>query len=198
VNAPHPLGQGALAALEIRERRSRRAAVAARLLASGADGISAIDWEMLDNAPAWLGLTEAKLATLQRQVGALLYAPEIRLWIDGARLGAARAALGDAYLQALLNQRDLLAFPQDGAPRPRIDSAEKVATHLQLVGAALLLASLPQGALRRAVTAAMAPTAAAPVAFELAQSLVARAQTLAAQGSVSPLAGAPHVIRSGE
>lgn len=180
-----------MTALETRERRRRRATIAARVLASGADAISAIDWEMLDKAPAWLALPDAKLATLQRQIGALLYASEIRLWIDGARLAAARSTLGDAFMQALLAQRDLQAFPQDASARPRIDSAEKVATHLQVVGAAILLASMPQGALRRVVTVAMAPTAPAPIATELAHALVARAQTLASQGSASPLAGAP-------
>jgi hypothetical protein len=102
-------------------------------------------------------------------------------------------------MQALLAQRDLQAFPQDAGARPRIDSAEKVATHLQVVGAAVLLASMPQGALRRVVTVAMAPTAPAPIALELAQALVARAQALASQGGASPLAGAPTgAARSGE
>jgi len=188
VNAPNPLGSAALAALEIRERRRRRAAIAARLLASGADAISSIDWETLENAPAWLGLPEAKLATLQRQIGALQYAQEIRLWIDGPRLTAARTALGDGFLPALLAQRDLIAFPAETGVKPRIDAAEKVTTHLQVAGAAVLLASMPQGALRRVVSAAMAPTAPSPLAPELAQSLVARAQALAAQVAASPLA----------
>jgi hypothetical protein len=177
--------------MEIRERRRRRAAVARRLLASGADAISAIDWDTLETAPEWLALPDAKLATLQRQIGALLYAAEMRLWIDGARLGAARTTLGDSFMQALLAQRDLATFPADTVTRPRIDSAEKVPTHLQVVGAAILLASLAQGALRRAVTSIMAPTAAAQMAPEMAQSLMARAQTLAAQNGASPLAGAP-------
>jgi hypothetical protein len=143
---------------------------------------------MLDKAPAWLALPEADLATLQRQVGALPYASEMRLWIDGARLGAARAALGEAFMQALLGQRDLVAFPTDAIALPRIDHPSKVPTNLQIVGAAVLLASMPQGSMRRVVTAAMAPTAPAPMAAEMAQSLVTRAQALAAQSSASPLA----------
>jgi hypothetical protein len=191
VNAPHPLGHAALAAIEVRERRRRRSAIAARLLASGADAMSAIDWEMLETAPAWLALPDAKLATLQRQIGALLYAPEIRLWIDGARLNAARAVLGDTFMKTLLAQRDL-AFPQDTGTRPRIESAEHVLTHLQVAGASVLLASIPQGALRRAVSAAMAPTAAMPMACEMAQGLITRAQSLAAQGPTSsPLSTLP-------
>jgi hypothetical protein len=190
VNAARALDHAAMTALDVRERRRRRAVVAARLLASGADAISAIDWDMLDKAPAWLALPEADLATLQRQVGALAYASEMRLWIDGARLGAARAALSEAFMQALLGQRDLVAFPPDALALPRIDHASKVPTNLQIVGAAVLLASMPQGSMRRVVTAAMAPTAPAPMAAEIAQSLVNRAQALAAQSSASPLAGA--------
>jgi hypothetical protein len=190
VNAARALDHAAMTALDVRERRRRRAVVAARLLASGADAISAIDWDMLDKAPAWLALPEADLATLQRQVGALAYASEMRLWIDGARLGAARGALSEAFMQALLGQRDLVAFPPDALALPRIDHASKVPTNLQIVGAAVLLASMPQGSMRRVVTAAMAPTAPAPMATEIAQSLVNRAQALAAQSSASPLAGA--------
>ena len=186
MNAPNPLGHAAVAAIEILERRRRRAAIAARLLASGADAISAIDWEMLEKAPAWLALPDAKLATLQRQIGAFLYATEIRLWIDGPRLAAARAALGETFMQTLLAQRDLMSIAPDAVVRPRIDGAEKVSTHLQVAGAAVLLASMPQGPLRRAVTAAMAPTAAAQMAAEIAQSLVARVQALAMQGTSAP------------
>jgi len=185
VNAPNPLGHAALAAIEVRERRRRRSAIASRLLASGADAISAIDWEMFETAPAWLALPDARLATLQRQIGALLYLPEIRLWIDGARLKAARAVLGEAFLQTLLGQRDLHGFPQDTGKRPRIDTADHVPTHLQVAGASVLLASIAQGPLRRAVSAAMAPTTAVPMACEMAQSLVARVQALAAQGATA-------------
>ncbi len=171
---------------EARERRRRRAAIAARLLAGGADAVCTVDWDTLSAAPAWLAMTEDKRATLQRQIGALLYAPEIRLWIDGARLGAARVALGESFLQALLAQRDLLSFPNDSVARPRIDLAEQVPAHLQLVGTAVLLASLPAGPLQHAVGAALGSTAAAPIAVEMARSLVARAQALAAHGRSTP------------
>ena len=192
MNAPSALGHAALAAIEVRERRRRRSAIATRLLASGADAISAIDWEMLETAPAWLALPDTRLATLQRQIGALLYVPEIRLWIDGARLNAARNLLGETFLQALLAQRDLHAFTPDTGTRPRIDTAEHMPTHLQVAGASVLLASIAQGPLRRAVSAAMAPTAAMPMACEMALSLVARAQSLAAQGGTArPLTTAP-------
>lgn len=189
MNAPHPLGHAALAAIDQRERRRRRAAVASRIVSSGADA-SALDWPMLESAPAWLALPDARLATLQRQIGALVYANEIRLWIDGARIGAARQTLGEAFFTALLAQRDL-AFAVEGGARRKINSADDVAPQLQVAGAAVLLASLPYGPLRAAVVAAMAPTAPADILTELAQSLIARAHALAAPAASTPLSGAP-------
>jgi hypothetical protein len=184
-----------MAAIEVRERRHRRAAMAARLLQSGVEDLAAIDWDALDAAPAWLALPAAELATLQRQVGALVYAAQIRLWIDGARLAAARAALGEPYLDALLAQPDLHAFPADAGAHPPAATADKVPVRLQVAGAAVMLASLPQGALRRVVSAAMAPTAAAAMVSDQAQSLIARAQTLAVHATAAALAAAAQPVR---
>jgi len=97
-------------------------------------------------------------------------------------------------MQMLLAQRDLLSFPQDTGTRPRINTAEQIPTHLQVAGASVLLASMPQGALRRAISAAMAPTAALPMACEMAQSLITRAHSLAAQSAPSSLSGTPGSI----
>lgn len=191
MSAPNPPAHAAEAARDAREARRRRAAVAARLVAGDAEAVSAIDWDELDRAPAWLALAAPKLATLQRQVGALLYAAQMRLWIDGPRLGAARAAVGDDFLHALQAQHDLQAFPPDAGTLPRIDAAEKVATRLQVAGASVLLASLSPGPLRDALGTAMAPTAAAPMAAGMAQSLVARAQALAASGAVPAATATP-------
>jgi hypothetical protein len=184
-----------MAGIEVRERRRRRAAMAARLLHSGVEDLAAIDWDALDAAPAWLALPAAELATLQRQVGALVYAAQIRLWIDGARLAAARAALGEPYLDALLAQHDLHAFPADAGAYPPAATADKVPVRLQVAGAAVMLASLPQGALRRVVSAAMAPTAAAAMVSDQAQSLIARAQTLAVHATAAALAAAAQPVR---
>jgi hypothetical protein len=98
-------------------------------------------------------------------------------------------------MQALLAQRDLHAFPVETGTRPRIEKVEHVPTHLQVAGASVLLASMPQGPLRRAVSTAMAPTAALPFACEAAQALVARAQSLAAQAGPSPLAATAGSVR---
>ncbi len=144
-----------------------------------------LSWDMLDRAPFWLGLPEAALATFECQVGAMLCAPALRLWIDGPRLAAARAALGDAFLQTLLAQPDADSIPIGLIDCPRIDAAGQVSTLLQATGAAVLLASMPHGALRRAADKALAPAEASPMAEALAHALVARAQGVAAGAGVS-------------
>src|SRR5207244_226909 len=74
------------------ERRARRAMIAHRLMAKAADAAAVLDWETLDRAPGWLGLPEGALALCARRIGAVLCAPALRLWIDGPRIAAARAA----------------------------------------------------------------------------------------------------------
>lgn len=176
-----PADGPAAAIAATRERRRRRAAVSQRLLANAGEAIAAVDWDTLDRAPEWLALGETQLALLMRQVGAVVNAPQIRLWIDGPRVAAAREALGENFMRALAAQRDLLPLPGDVTPQPRIDAAGQVASRLQTSGAAVLLAALPDGPLRRAATAAFAPATALAMAGELAQSLLQRARTLAAQ-----------------
>jgi len=162
-----------------RERRRRRAAIARRLLDRAPEAAATLDWDTLDRAPAWLAWSDGALAQFQRQIGAVLCAPALRLWIDGARLAAARAALGEPFLQALLAQPDLPAMRGDACGQARIDSAERVASSLQAAGAAVLLATLPEGPMRRAAGAAIEPALQLAMAPELARELVARAATLA-------------------
>lgn len=160
-------------------RRGMRAAVAQRLLAKASAAVEPLDWDALDAAPAWLALPEAELATLQCRVGAVLCAPALSLWIDGPRLSAARAALGETFLAALLAQPASASIPTDLVASPRIDSAALAGLQLRSAGAAVLLASLPHGALRRAAAIALAPGASSTLSQGLAQSLVAQAQALA-------------------
>jgi hypothetical protein len=155
------------------ERRTHGAAVARRLLAGPASAAAAaLDWDSLVHAPAWLGWTEAEMAWFARRAGALLAWPAPGLWIDAARLAAARAAVGADWWRLLLRHdaRPLVAAPQPlpaeagpqaeapgGAPldpglglwtqSARLAPAE-VGPAFQAAGAALLLASLPHGALR--------------------------------------------------
>jgi hypothetical protein len=170
-------------------RRRHRAAIARRLLAAAPDAAATLDWDTLDTAPAWLALGDAELMVLSRQVGAILCAASIRLWIDGARIGAARAALGAGFLQALQTLPETQLLPRNVAPCPRIDSAEQVAPMLRTSGIGVLLASLPSGPLRRAATALLGSTA-STMAPALAQSLVSRAQSMTTRGPASKTPGA--------
>jgi len=154
-------------------RRLHRAAVARRALDKAADAAAALDWAMLDAAPAWLGLPEPALSLFARRVGARLYARDMRLWIDGARITAARKALGDAYLQALLAEPDAPAF--EGPGRPRLDSADRVATLLQAAGSGVLLASMTPSALRRVASDVLGPAIDLPMTPAEAQALIERA-----------------------
>ncbi|HEX6362721.1 MAG TPA: hypothetical protein VFZ93_07190 [Albitalea sp.] len=160
---------------DLHGRRRRRAAAAAVLLARSPAAAMTLDWDTLDAAPAWLGRPAGELDALACRVGAVLCAPAIRLWIDAARLGAARAAVGDGFLRALLAQPDLPHAPA----APRIPSATQVAPSLQAWGAAVLLATLVP-ALRGAVSAALPHPAPLAIDAEAAQALVDRTLALAA------------------
>lgn len=159
--------------MEARVRRRNRAAVAARLIARAPEKVAAVEWEMLDRAPEWLALPDAALGSFCARVGAVQLAPTMRLWIDGARIAAARAAIGDAYLQAVL--ADAPNTPH--AVQPPIPAAD-VRRALTAAGAGVLIAAFPPGPMREAVGATFAPIEAAPMVPDLAQAIVARAQTL--------------------
>jgi hypothetical protein len=163
------------AAHDVRQRRHRRAAVAQLLLVGAPAAAGTLDWDALDTAPAWLARTASSLATLQCQVGAVLLAPAMRLWIDSGRLAAARAVLGEGFLRAALDQVDLAAVAA-----PRIASASQVGAALQSAGAAVLLATLP-AVLRGPAAGAMTPPAGVTIAESTAQAVVARALSLAAE-----------------
>lgn len=161
----------------VRERRERRHALATRFLARAADHVAPLDWDALDAAPAWLSLPDAALGTFCCKVGAVHAAPALRLWIDGARIAAARTALGEEFLQAVLANAPtaLHAVPA----LPQFTSAATIRKDLTTAGAGVLLASLPPGPLRAAAVATFAPIEPAPIVAELALATVQRARTLA-------------------
>lgn len=158
----------------------QRAAVARLLLARAGDAATALDWETLDRAPAWLALPADDLAALQRRLGAVHCAGTLRRWIDSARLGAARQALGETFLQALLAS-DAGADPADAPAIPHPAQVEPLLRH---VGAAVLVSSLPPGRLRRVVEAALKPGVALTLAQEAAEATLTRAQALLAQANI--------------
>lgn len=162
-------------------RRRQRAAVAQQLIARAPHAVDAIDWDTLDAAPEWMAWTGDRLEALQQQVGAIVLAPQLRLWIDAPRLTAATRALGAPLLLALLALPDGEMLPRDVTPSPRIERADQVAPSLGACGAGVLLAALPSGELRQAAALLLTPTRPSPMAGALARSLVARAIQLAAQ-----------------
>lgn len=166
-------------AIEARQHRRRCAAVAERLLERATHAAPALDWDALMQAPAWLALPEPALAALQRQVGAVLCAPAVRLWIDAPRITAARNVLGDRFLQALIAPAEWSAPRVPDDVPPRMDRAEHVYSALESAGAAVLLASLPATALRHAVSALLGHDAAPGLSPGAAQALIERAQALA-------------------
>lgn len=161
-------------------QRRHRAAVARRL--ADHEAAAALDWDLLGRAPDWLALPEEDLAAFQRRVGAVFQARAIRLWIDGARIGAAKVALGEGFLARLLALPDSVSIPMELLGVPRAETAAQVAPLLRDSGAAVLLATLSPGALRRAAAALLAPASASSMAAELASTLVERTRSLAAEG----------------
>ena len=163
---------------DARQHRHQRAAIAQRLRQRAPEAVATLDWDALDGAPTWLALSDDELTRFECQVGALLCAPALRLWIDGARVNAVRAAIGAPFLQALRALPSTQILPSNVAPSPRIDSAEQVAPQLRSAGGSVLLASMPPGPLRLVVGSALAPATPAQMAGPLAQSLIARVLTL--------------------
>ena len=156
--------------------RRHRTMVAARLIHQAPRLAATLDWDTLDNTPTWLSLPDDELTALQCRIGALLYSRAMRLWIDGARLGAARAVLGEPFLHGLLTQPDAAAVPAGAMKLPRIETALQVGPLLRATGASVLLASLPAGPLQGAAAALLAPAVAAEMHPELAQTLISRAE----------------------
>lgn len=161
--------------------RHRRATLAQRLIDLAPSAVEAVDWDALDQAPDWLALPDASFLILQARLGALLHRPAMRLWIDGPRLVAVCALLGDSVFDDLLAQRDTV-MPIGLAPLETIESAAQVGPRLRAAGVAVLLAALPPGTLRDAVCKALAPIEPSRMSAELAETLIARARALGQGG----------------
>jgi hypothetical protein len=166
------------AVLEAAARRAHRAAVARTLDAGlpwgsarnglgGTDTVQqapSLDWAVFDQAPPWLALDGASLCMLRRRVGSVLLAPALRLWIAAAKVNAAREAVGHAWWWRLLDHRPWPDWSSELAqwgdwPAEAATSADAVAEVLDDAGAAVLLATLPHGALRHAASLALGSSA---------------------------------------
>jgi hypothetical protein len=158
-------------------RRQHRAAVAQQLLAEAEPSARALDWVMLDEAPPWLALSRSARGLFTRRVGAVLAGPALRLWIAAPQVAAAQAAVGADWWQALMVQAGWPPLPPQVAPWPdgAATDAEGVAGVLHEAGAAVLLATLPHGALRHAASQLLAPSAPLLMPRTAAEALLATA-----------------------
>jgi hypothetical protein len=161
-------------------RRARRAALARSLVQRAPAGAGDLDWDDLLRVPEWLALSDAELALWRRRVGAALCARSLRLWIDGPRLAAARALLGESFLSALIAVPEGETVPHGLVPDPQIDGADQVGVQLQAVGTGVLLAAVPRGRLRRIAEEALGSAATPGMTHEMALTVVRLATELAA------------------
>lgn len=174
----------------LRVRRERRALIADRLRRGAPVAAATLGWDALDQAPDWLGASDEALGLWQRRVGAVFCAPALRRWIDARRVQALRVAIGDGFYRALLRADDpmraaampagLPDWPQgqvESGSAAAIDPAA-VASLLRGCGAAVLVCTLPHGALRHAVSQVLAPLAELMMPTPHALALAARAHAL--------------------
>jgi hypothetical protein len=173
------------------ERHRRRGAIAARLLDAAPDAAAALDWDALDRGPAWLAVPDHELALEQRRIGAVLHAAAIRLWIDRRKLAAAQAAVGDAFLRALL--ADCTAPGVGGDTEIAADGCRDVAAWLRQAGAAVQAAAISDNPLGPAAQIALCGRAGGGLQMPAgaARGLIERARRLGA----APAAPAPEAAQ---
>lgn len=109
-------------------------------------------WEVVDRLPLWTLLDVPQRERVQRVAGAVLLAPEMRLWISDAQLREAERLLGAEILAAVLQRADELAVSQATDPgefnRGVIEAAatpmppEGLEARLMSAGASVLTATL--------------------------------------------------------
>lgn len=66
-------------------------------------------FELIDRLPLWCLMDTDSRQRIQRVAGAVLLAPEMRLWISAAQLAEAEQLLGSETLAAILERADKLA-----------------------------------------------------------------------------------------
>lgn len=170
----------------LREHQAALARLALRLMRSAPRATPQLSWQALETAPEWLARPEPELRQLQMQVGAVFCAPALRRWICRTRVQALLQALGPSFVQALLQEPDRARdaslpaeLPDWPLSEPSPQDPAAVAELLRSCGAAVLIGTLPHGALRHAASQALAPLAELMMPAAHAQALLQRAQALA-------------------
>ena len=176
-------------ARDVRRRRRRRGAAARQLLALAVKGAldapERWDWDTLGSLPSWCLLDAPARLRLQRVAGLLFLGPELRLWIDRARLDEAAALVGADALDAVIDEADRRFAGSDvdgaGSVAPVAASAgadaPSLAERLDGTGAAVLLATLPDGLPIEGLGAALGEPI-GTLSVELAEGLLDAAERL--------------------
>lgn len=149
-------------------QRQMRAATARRLLALyEQDALAEPErwtWEEIDRMPLWCLLPTSQRERVQRVTGALMMAPEMRLWISAQPLDEAERLLGVDTLAAILERADALSESQAQGNPPHIDEdarslAEGLDARMMAAGASVLTASLPESFPHASLADTLGPTA---------------------------------------
>ena len=178
------------------ERHRRRGAIAARLLDAAPDAAAALNWDALDRGPAWLAAPDMDLALEQRRLGAALNTAAIRLWIDRRKLAAARTAVGDAFLRALLADFSVPEAARHGVVENSAttgDGCSDVAEWLRRCGAAVQAAAISDTPLGQAGAIALCGRSGAlQLSADAARGLIEHASRIGAN-PVSAANGLPRI-----
>lgn len=136
-DAPLPSApQGVTDLQAARQRRAHRAAVAHAIAADAAHELQGVAWPQLVELPDWCLWADGPRSALVRVAGALFCAPGMRLWIDGSRLGAARAIVGSDLFERVMQAP---ALPMQA---PSVPASGDLSRLFDTAGRAVLLGSL--------------------------------------------------------
>ncbi|MEW6704696.1 MAG: hypothetical protein AB1430_07590 [Pseudomonadota bacterium] len=156
----------------LRERRAHRSEVARSLAATA--WAHPVPWAQLGELPEWCLWPDEQRARLVRVAGALFAAPGMRLWIDAARLRAARSLVGERLFDRVMQS------PALPAQAPGVPDRGDLARLLDTAGRSVLLGSLTPAWMRSFAAPRLPPadaqSALCPAA--VAQPLAARALQL--------------------
>ncbi len=168
--------------------RQHRAAAARMLLALHQAGQLAKPeswtWNVIDVLPGWCLQDEQSRNQLQLLCGALILAPELRLWIDRELILAAHLLIGKTSFDCIVAKADLTPVPVNTKAASRFtlvanrkDVLDSIRAELLQAGASVLSASL-HADLPVDMLSSMLGETAGSVSYELANKLLAQAEKL--------------------
>lgn len=189
-------------------KRLERAAAARILLSLHEKGQLANpeqwNWGVLDALPAWCLLDEQARVQLQSVCGALVLAPELRLWIDRELISAGHSVIGLHHFNSIVARADQAKLAIDAAAGERFQSVsgkaalrDAVQSAFLQAGASVLKASLTNEVLIERFSQIPGDTA-GELRHQLAEKILQQAQEMISQSDlpVKPESNAVnHVIQ---